>query len=209
MADMDPVDDYIITPDNWAHTLPLSSLFPTESATSHPLAVDVGCGKGRYLLAVARKHPETNFLGIDRMTSRMHKVSRKLAREQLTNVRLLQVEAAYAIRYLLPEASVTTYSIFFPDPWPKRRHHRRRLFCPPLLNDIYRTLKPNGQLHIATDDQEYFTSIEALFNHDPRFVPIPSYEPPEDEQTDFERIFRGQGKPIGRASFTKAEDASS
>jgi tRNA (guanine-N7-)-methyltransferase len=169
-----------------------------------PLAVDVGCGKGRYLLATARKHPEMNFLGIDRMRSRIHKLSRKLTRAGLEHVRLLQVEASYALQHLLPDHSVSAFTIFFPDPWPKRRHHGRRLFCPSFLNDLDRAMTPGGILHIATDDPDYFESISERFETDNRFDAAPVFIPDADEQTDFERIFTGQGKPIGRASYTRS-----
>ncbi len=155
-------------------------------------------------MAVAQKHPEMNFLGIDRMRSRMVKLSRKLTRAQLSHVRLIQVEASYAIRHLLPANSVSVFTIFFPDPWPKRRHHRRRLFCPDFLNDLDRAMVPGAMLHIATDHLDYFEAITALFKPDSRFRPIPTYEPIDAERTDFELIFTGQGKPIGRASFAKA-----
>jgi tRNA (guanine-N7-)-methyltransferase len=201
---MDPVDP-IVVPESWTQVLPVSSLFPSAAGEDRPLAVDVGCGKGRYLLAVAQKHPEMNFLGIDRMRSRMVKLSRKLTRANLHHVRLVQVEASYAIRHLLPGNSVSVITIFFPDPWPKRRHHRRRLFCPRFLDDLDRVMKPGAILHIATDHLDYFDAIAALFDSDARFQSIPAYEPTEDERTDFELIFTGQGKPIGRASFVKSE----
>jgi len=200
---MDPVDP-IVTPETWTQALSIPSLFPSPAGEDRPLAVDVGCGKGRYLLAIAQKHPEMNFLGIDRMRSRLAKLSRKLTRANLNHVRLVQVEASYAIRHLLPAGSVSVFTVFFPDPWPKRRHHRRRLFCPDFLDDLDRAMSPGGKLHIATDHLDYFADITALFEPDARFRSITAYEPLEEERTDFELIFRGQGKPTGRASFVKA-----
>jgi tRNA (guanine-N7-)-methyltransferase len=199
---MDPVDP-IVVPESWTQALSLDALFPRPGGATRPLAVDVGCGKGRYLLAMARKHPEMNFLGIDRMRSRMVKLGRKLTRADLRHVRLVQVEASYAVRHLLPATSVSRFTIFFPDPWPKRRHHRRRLFCPAFLDDLDRAMEPGALLHIATDHLDYFDAIRALFDADARFRAIPAYEPAEEERTDFELIFVGQGKPIGRASFVK------
>jgi len=199
---MDPLDP-IVTPASWTQTLSIPLLFPSSAGEDRPLAVDVGCGKGRYLMAIAQKRPEMIFLGIDRMRSRMVKLSRKITRANLDHVRLVQVEAAYAIRHLLPENSVSVFTVFFPDPWPKRRHHRRRLFCPDFLDDLHRTMKPGAELHVATDHLDYFEAIAALFVPDNRFQPIPAYEPAEDERTDFELIFTGQGKAIGRASYRK------
>ncbi|MBL7076517.1 MAG: tRNA (guanosine(46)-N7)-methyltransferase TrmB [Kiritimatiellae bacterium] len=199
---MDPIDPIVI-PENWTHVLSIDSIFPAPAEETRSLAVDVGCGKGRYLVAVAQKHPEMNFLGIDRMRSRMVKLGRKLTRAGLDHVRLIQVEASYAIRHLLPENSVSVFTVFFPDPWPKRRHHRRRLFRPAFLDDLDRAMKPGAQIHIATDHLDYFESVVPLFEADSRFDSIPAYEPTEDERTEFEHIFAGQGKPIGRASFAK------
>ena len=195
-----PSPDPIITPQCWAESLSPATLFPSPG---NPLAVDVGCGKGRYLLARAHRCPEMNFLGIDRMGSRMHKLRRKLVRADMHHVRLAHVEAAYAIRHLLPPESVALFTVFFPDPWPKRRHHRRRLFCPAFLDDLVIALQQGGHLHVATDHLEYFDAIAALLATDERFRSIAPYTPPPEEMTDFEIIFTGQGKPIGRASFEK------
>jgi len=93
-----------------------------------PLHVDLGCGEGSLLCELAERHPEKNFLGIERLASRVAKTSRKAAR--IDNVRVLHAETSYALRYLLPERSVETFYLLFPDPWPKRRHHRRRIFTP-------------------------------------------------------------------------------
>ncbi|NQU41332.1 MAG: methyltransferase domain-containing protein [Lentisphaerae bacterium] len=180
--------------------LPLDALFANPS---RPLCVDVGCGKGRYLAAVARHNSNKNFLGIDRQLSRLRRVSRKLVREELHHVRLIQAEAAHAIHELLPDASVAIYTLFFPDPWPKRRHHRRRLFSPAFLGDIYRTLRPDGRIHVATDHLDYFRAISTLFGAETRFGPIEPLVLTPDEQTDFELLFVAQGKPIGRASYEK------
>jgi tRNA (guanine-N7-)-methyltransferase len=200
---MDAVNP-IVVPDSWTQALSLPSLFPSSTGTQRPLAVDVGCGKGRYLLAAAQKHPEMDFLGIDRMRSRIQKLSRRLTRASLQHVHLLQVEASYAIQHLLPDHCVSVFTIFFPDPWPKRRHHRRRLVCPSFLNDLDRAMAPGGNIHVATDDRDYFESISELFEPDSRFDAIPVFVPDADEQTDFERLFSGQGKPIGRASYTRS-----
>ncbi len=196
--------DPIVVLESWTQTLSIQSLFPSSPDEHRPLAVDIGCGKGRYLVAVAQKHPEMNFLGIDRMESRMLKVGRKLTRAGLHHVRLVRMEASYAVRHLLPAHSVSLFTVFFPDPWPKRRHQRRRLFKPAFLDNLDRAMAPGGKLHIATDHRNYFESIVALFEQDARFESIPAYEPTEDERTDFELHFTEQGKPIGRASFVKA-----
>jgi tRNA (guanine-N7-)-methyltransferase len=98
---------------------------------------------------------------------------------------------------------VNTFFFFFPDPWPKRRHHRRRLFTGEFVTSLHRALRPQGRFHVATDHADYLETIRGLFSGDARFRPIPPFEPEEDEQTEFERIFRSQNVPIGRRSFER------
>src|SRR5205814_6255495 len=99
-----------------------------------PLHVDLGCGDGSFLCALAQRLPDKNFLGIERLLSRIRSTARKAA--SLDNVRLLQIESSYAVRYLLPAESVETFYLLFPDPWPKRRHHRRRIFSRYFLDSV-------------------------------------------------------------------------
>ena len=195
----------VVTPATWTAALALGDMFPEP----RPLEVDVGCGKGRFLLARAGKHPGLNFLGIERLLVRVRKIDRKAVRAGLANVRLLRLEAAYTVEYLLPPACVTTYYILFPDPWPKRRHHRRRLFTPAFIDSLERTLVPGGCVHAATDHAEYFAQIRQLLAADARFEAAPTFVPEADERTDFELEFLSQGLEIGRCSFRKRQSAAS
>ena len=186
-----------IVPDNWLWPLPLEQYFDAR-----PLEVDVGCGKGRFLLARAAAHPDTNFLGIDRMLRRIRKVDNKTRHRGLDNIRLLRLDAYYAVAYLLPPNSVHTYYVFFPDPWPKKRHHDHRLFNPVFLDAAFRTMKHGAALHFATDHLPYFEEVHAVLKNDRRFEEIPPFEPEEAEKTDFE-LYYIQHTPIGRCSFRK------
>src|SRR5437762_12472070 len=122
-----------------------------------PLHVDLGCGDGSFLCALAQRLPDKNFLGIERLSARIRSSARKAA--SLGNVRLLQMESSYAVRYLLPAESVETFYLLFPDPWPKRRHWRRRIITEEFLRAINQALAENGRFLVATDHLDYFEKI--------------------------------------------------
>ncbi|MBN1670250.1 MAG: tRNA (guanosine(46)-N7)-methyltransferase TrmB [Kiritimatiellae bacterium] len=181
----------------WTEPLAFERFF----AAGRPLEVDVGCGKGLFLIARAKKHPDLNFLGIDRQLRRIRKAAGRAAREGAANVRLLRCESSYAVEYLIAGPIVSAYYIHFPDPWPKKRHHKRRLFSARFLDALAKTLVPLGRVHVATDHRAYFEHVSALFEADGRFHANTPFVPPEDERTAFERIFVGQNTPIHRCSY--------
>lgn len=177
--------------------LPLDTLFDPR----RPLEIEIGCGKGRFLAARASRHPETQYLGIERMLSRVRKLDKKATRHGLDNLRVLRLEAFYTFYYLLPRHRVRTVYVFFPDPWPKRHHHNRRLFSPLFLDALWARLEIGGAIEVATDHPGYFEEIRKCLSADSRFKERPPMERDEDEQTDFERLFRNQGLPIGQCAF--------
>lgn len=189
----------IFLPESGLKTLPLSVMFTAPQ----PVEIDLGCGKGGFLLARAKAHPDTNFLGVDRLLKRIRKVDSKIARAGLTNVRLLRLECAHAVRNMLPGESIRAAYVFFPDPWPKRRHQPRRLLSEPFVESLSLTLTPGGMVHIMTDHLEYFEIIRGIFSRHTRFEPVPFPEFPEEERTDFEKVFEKLNRPIGRGSFRK------
>ncbi len=198
---MDPSDDSLrLIPSDWLGPLDIGDVFGRRPDR---LEVDLGSGKGRFLLARAARHPEVSFLGIDCLLQRVERVEREARRRKLSNIRLLYVEARYAVNYLIPPRSVAAYYLFFSDPWPKRRHRRHRLFDAAFLGALERTLLPGGGVHVATDHLDYYESIRAIASQDSRFEPIPPFQPLDDERTDFELLFMGQGLPIGRCSFAR------
>jgi tRNA (guanine-N7-)-methyltransferase len=113
---------------------------------------------------------------------------------------LLRVEGYYAVSHLVPAGAVAAYYILFPDPWPKKRHHDHRLFNPPFIEALHRTLVPDGALHVATDHLPYFEEIYADILASGRFKETETFVPDEEEQTDFERYYVAHTS-IGRASF--------
>ena len=139
---------------------------------SAPVEIDLGCGDGSFITSLARQNPDRNFLGIERLIGRVRSTCRKAGRENLTNLRVLRVEIGYAIRYLVPAESVTMFHLLFPDPWPKTRHHRRRLVTAEFLESIRNALVSGGILQIATDEADYFEQIALLCAAVPEFSAV-------------------------------------
>jgi tRNA (guanine-N7-)-methyltransferase len=167
-----------------------------------PLHVDLGCGDGSFLCQMAQNFPKRNCLGIERLTKRVEKVRRKA--EKIENVRILRADTLFSVRYLLPESSVETFYLLFPDPWPKRRHQFRRIFTADFLDAIAIALEQQGVLRIATDHIDYFHQIERLSCAHPQFQVVP--QPPDDSVlpvTKFETKFRELGAPIYRLTLRK------
>ena len=177
------------SPESLTNRLDLEKIFGRKA----PLHVDLGCGDGSFLCALAQRMPCKNFLGIERLLGRIRSAARKAA--SLDNVRLLQIESFYAVRYLLPAGSVETFYLLFPDPWPKRRHWRRRIVTPDLLKAISQALVQGGTLLIATDHVSYLQKIKeiAQTNLDLAIVDPASVDLPLSR---FARIFQQQGAAI-------------
>ena len=167
-----------------------------------PLHVDLGCGEGSFLCEMARRFPKRNFLGIERLAKRVEKVRRRA--EEIENVRVLRADSLFAVRYLLPESSVETFYLLFPDPWPKRRHQFRRIFTRGFLDAIAVALERHGVLCVATDQLDYFGQIERLSRVHLQFQVV-TWAPDEGvlPVTKFERKFREQGAPIHRLTLRK------
>jgi len=193
-----PENTLRIHPDNFLEATDFREYFDHPE---RPFEIDLGCGKGRFLLTRSRKFPEINFLGIDRLLTRIKKIDKKSRRLGRRNIRLFRVDGYYATTYLLPPETVDTYYVFYPDPWPKEKHHHNRLLNEPFMNAIARTLKPGGKIHTSSDHLPYFKEIYALLKNDGRFEETDTFFPAEEEVTDFELIFAH--KTPGRASFIR------
>ena len=169
-----------------------------------PLEVDIGCGEGAFLTQLAALHPERNYLGIERLLGRIRGVCRSAAHLGLTNVRLLRMESAYAIHQLLPRESVAVAHVLFPDPWPKRYHHPRRLLQSSFLIATHAVLQPGGELRIKTDDLPYYQWMEKVFNAASNLFERTDWpEEPDYPITNFERRFLAKGLPIYRTRLRK------
>ncbi len=182
-----------------------------------PIQVDLGCGDGFFLFQMAGLYPEKNFLGVERLARRATKTGRKATR--LKNMQVLRVETLHALQFLLPPLSVETFYLLFPDPWPKRRHHRRRIVTAKFLQGIHRALEPDGILRIATDHPDYFARIQTVVSAGAPAFPssaeldqfdlsgFPQFKIMDDQEelppTRFEQRFRAAGLPIYRLSLRK------
>jgi tRNA (guanine-N7-)-methyltransferase len=186
-------------PASWFERLSPDTLFGRTA----PLEVELGSGDGSFLVAWAGRNPERDFLGVERLLGRIRKLDRKAQRAGLTNLRGLRIEASYCLEYLLPAGSVAALHVYFPDPWPKRRHHKNRLVNERFAELVLLALAPAGVLHLRTDDADYFARMRAVFDAAAGFRPEETPESLAAESTDFEREFNARGIPTRRASYRK------
>jgi tRNA (guanine-N7-)-methyltransferase len=177
--------------------LPLAEIFPK----SQPLEVELGCGDASFLVEYARRHPERNFIGVERLLGRLRKLDRKGRHAGLTNLRGVRIESAYFLEYLLPPHSVAALHIYFPDPWPKKKHRKHRLINERFPTITLAALAPGGTVYLRTDDADYFQQMTEMFGADREFQPIETPSERAELLTDFERDFNSQGIQTLRAAY--------
>lgn len=177
--------------------LDLAELFPARQA----LEVELGCGDASFLAEYARRHPAINFLGVERLLGRIKKLDRKGRLAGLTNLRGVQIESAYFLQYLLPAQCAEAVHVYFPDPWPKKKHHRHRLINAGFPALAWRVLRPGGVVYLRTDDAEYFAQMTEVFGAAREFAGAPTPEELAGVLTDFERGFHAQGIPTRAAAY--------
>jgi tRNA (guanine-N7-)-methyltransferase len=179
--------------------LDLNKLFPKPQ----PLEVELGSGDGSFLVNYALRHTEQNFIGVERLLGRIRKMDRKGRRAGLGNVRGIRIESAYFLEYLLPRHSATALHIYFPDPWPKRKHWRHRLINERFPALAHQALVENGTVFVRTDDANYFEQIVTVFSADSRFEKVETPRELCEFLTDFEREFQAKGIKTLRTAFRK------
>jgi tRNA (guanine-N7-)-methyltransferase len=173
-----------------------------------PLEIEIGSGKGLFLAGAAVANPAANFLGSEIARKYAAHAAARAIKKGLTNVRVLHGDAARLLVEKLPDACAAAVHVYFPDPWWKKKHHKRRLMREPVVRDIERVLVPGGRLHFWTDVEEYFRLTIELISQVTRLAgPLPVTErAPEhdlDYQTHFERRMRLHGLPVYRSEFLK------
>jgi tRNA (guanine-N7-)-methyltransferase len=182
--------------------LALAELFPRPQR----LEVELGCGDASFLAEYARRHPETNFIGVERLLGRIKKLDRKGRLAGLTNLRGARIESAYFLQYLLPAHSAAALHIYFPDPWPKKKHHRHRLINQGFPDLARQALVPGGVVYLRTDDRDYFTQMIEVFGARREFRPVSTPVELAGVLTDFEREFNASGIPTLSAAYQGLPD---
>ncbi len=179
-----------------------SSIFPNPG----PIEIDVGCGRGLFLYLESVQNPERNYLGIEIDYREGRRTATRLKKRAAENARVWGGDARDALARVVSPGSVSVVHVYFPDPWWKRKHRRRRIFTKDFVDLVARVLEPGGLLSSATDVAEYFETMAGLMNHDPRFEPLPisEYSEPRhdmDYMTSFERKARQRGETISRGRW--------
>ena len=201
-------------------TLDVSSHFLESEPTNNPVVFDwkalfgsdgpveleVGSGKGLFLANAAQAKPGHNFFGIELARKYARLAAERLAKLGLTNAKVWSGDARDVLAHRVADASVYAVHVYFPDPWWKKRHKKRRVFTDSLASQLERVIRPGGELHIASDVEDYFTMIRELIAARPCFheQPVPEPKSPENEHdylTNFERKYRIEGRPIHRAIY--------
>jgi tRNA (guanine-N7-)-methyltransferase len=177
--------------------LNLAQLF----SKSQPLEIELGCGDASFLAEYARRNPERNFIGVERLLGRIQKLDRKGRRAGLANLRGVRIESAYFLQYLLPPHAASALHIYFPDPWPKKKHRRHRLINEGFPTLARATLTPGGVVYLRTDDADYFAQMTEVFAVSKDYQKVETPAELSEVLTDFERDFNAQGIPTLRAAY--------
>ena len=195
----DIVENLIVELRSIVEPLKLGELFPQ----AQPLEVELGCGDASFLVEYARQHPQNNFIGVERLLGRLQKLDRKGRRAGLVNLRGVRIESSYLLQCLLPPHAAAALHIYFPDPWPKKKHHRLRLINESFPTLARTALAPGGSVFLRTDHAEYFQQMNEVFAASPDFEKTETPAALAAITTDFEREFNAQGILTLRAAFRR------
>ena len=195
-----------LDPDRIVESLDWTEVF----GRSGPVEIEIGIGKGRFLLAAAEARPDVLHLGIEWANKYLRFAEARALKRDLRNVRFARVDARELVHRAIPGASVSNYYVFYPDPWPKKRHHKRRFIQPETADHLARTLLPGGKLHVSTDHEEYWQSIAAVLDGHQSFERLAAFGaedfpvPVDQPLTNFEIKYLDQGRKRFRASWRRA-----
>jgi tRNA (guanine-N7-)-methyltransferase len=176
--------------------------WPQIFGNAHPVEIEVGFGKGMFLISSAAARLRTNFLGIEIERKYALLTAGRVAHRQLGNVKLACTDARWFLRERVAAASVAAVHVYFPDPWWKTRHRKRKLFNCDFAGECARVLQPGGRLHFSTDVADYFAATLAMLKEVPALAALEPVSAAE-ALTNFERKYRQEGRPIHRACYEK------
>ncbi|MEE2657384.1 MAG: tRNA (guanosine(46)-N7)-methyltransferase TrmB [Candidatus Latescibacterota bacterium] len=173
---------------------------PELFGDSHPVEVEIGIGKGRFLLDAAERLPEVNFIGVEYAAKYLRLAHGRALRRGLTNIRFVHSDAREFLEFFLATGSVQIIHLYFPDPWPKKRHHKRRIINAEFFREVIRILVPGGRLRLATDHDDYLEAmVEMLAEFPDDLVPVKGVW--EGAHTNYEEKFLARGQQIHRRIF--------
>jgi tRNA (guanine-N7-)-methyltransferase len=183
--------------DSILHRIDPKKIFPK----AQPLEVELGAGDGSFLAKYAAAHREHNFIGVERLLGRLRKIEKKSLRAGLENIALFRIEASYFLEFLLPEKSVSALHVYFPDPWPKRKHRKNRLVNERFTELAGKVLLSGGTVFLRTDDADYFSQMTRVFDANSAFEKLEVPAALLSFVTDFERNFHLRDVPTLAAAY--------
>ena len=182
---------------------PLPPLDGTQIfSNAHPFEIEVGCGKGMFLAGSAPARPDANFLGIEIERKYALLSAGRLARRRLPNAKVACTDARWFLRERLCEACASAIHVYFPDPWWKNRHRKRKLMTPDFADTCVRILQPGGRFHFITDVEDYFEATVQMLGAMPALRLVEPTDTAE-AMTNFERKYRLEGRAIHRACYER------
>lgn len=198
------VDDITVPPPGIGELLNFTALFGREA----PVEMEIGCGKGGFLLNRAMSLPDRSFLGIEWANEIYRYTADRMARRSVPNVRIMRTDARHLVMHHVPAGSLTMLHIYHPDPWPKKRHHKRRLIQPPFLARAVDAVAVGGRIAIQTDHAEYWEQIRRVLSGEPRLEET-AFDVPEagvregQLGTNFEIKYLREGRAIYRVALVR------
>lgn len=176
--------------------------WPAVFGNDRPVELEVGFGKGGFLVAVSQANPEINYVGVEIDRALQLYVATRIAKRGLRNVRVAKADARLFIRDCVPAASLNAVHVYFPDPWWKKRHKKRRVFTDTFAAECARVLRPGGRLFIASDVEEYFGVMTGLVEGTREFRRLEE-KIAAAVVTNFERKAREQERGVWRAAYER------
>ena len=196
------LDDIIVAPPKPDERFEFGRVFGQRA----PLEMEIGSGKGGFLLRQARANPDRNYFGIEWANKYFRYAADRMVRWGVTNVRLMRTDASHFVQHHVPDRCLDALHVYHPDPWPKKRHHKRRLFQPLFVEAAVRGLKPDARWAFLWDQADYCGMFRELLDARTELAEIPFDDPrygtlDEQTETNFEIKYRREGRQIHRAAY--------